>query len=188
MGLFSNPSNYVPKTQGTDSHSPLNPESDNSNRFRFPQQIWQQLDGIDLKLCEEIAFLSRCQAKKSPTGARYCCPSEAYLSKKIGVRRETISDHVRKLEKLGVLHVLRRRKKGGQWQTNLYKLIKWVHWLVSKALAPLRGRPPRVTEKSHISIPKRENESMEEAKGGASHIKGTLMQLYERIRRGEKID
>ncbi len=80
--------------------------------------------------------------------------------------RETISDAVRKLEKLGILDVTRRRKIHGVWQTNLYKIKSWIWWRLGKALRSLRTTPHRVTQVSHISNPMRENKDQEGNKDG----------------------
>lgn len=188
MGLQANP--ILPQERRQDE--PATPagttQQTPDNRFHFPAETWKQLDGVDLRLLEEIAYLSDLQRKKSPTGARYCCPSELYLSQKIGVRREAISRHVNKLAELGVLSVTHRRKKGGNWQTNLYKVVKWVYWKVRQAVSGLRGKLHRVRPTAHIAIPMRENKSAERQSGGPSGIKGTLTELVDRIRRGERLE
>jgi len=96
-----------------------------------------RLSGSAIAVLEEIDFLSRMQARRSPSGARYCCPSEAYLSRKVGVRREQISRIVSNLARLGILEVIGRRRRGGNWSTNLYKLVSrkwWKHMRLLKVL------------------------------------------------------
>jgi biotin operon repressor len=148
---------------------------------RFDHKTFQQLDGYDLKLLEEIHFLSQLQAKKSPTGAKYCNPSQVYLSKKLGISRESISHHVTKLHKLGVLDVTHRRKLHGRWQTNLYKIVSWVWWRIRQAMKALRTLPHRVKLGSHIATPMRENNKPEEPKGSPSGSISDLRSVLEQF-------
>ncbi len=166
-----------PTTRSTKPHHPR----------RFDQATYNQLTALDGRLLEQIDYDSRCQAKKSPTGARYSVKPEAYFAKCLGVRRETISDHVRKLEQLGILDITRRPPKNGTWQTNLYKIISWVWWRLGKILRNLRGKKRRVTQSAHIPISMRERIPEERQKGAAPPIKGTLTALFLRIKAGEKI-
>jgi biotin operon repressor len=148
---------------------------------RFDHKTFNKLDGYDLKILEQIYFLSQCQAKKSPTGAKYCTPSEKYLGKQLGISRESVSHHVVKLNKLGVLDVTHRRKVQGRWQTNLYKIVSWIWWRIRQATKSLRTRPHRVKPASHITTPVRVNNNLENQKGGPSgdfvSIKDTIKAL-----------
>lgn len=121
------------------------------------QDTLNQLDGHDLRILEEIDYLSRLQGKKSPTGARYCCPGQKYLGEKIGLARENVSRHITKLMKMGILDVTHRRPIRDMFQTNLYKIRSWIFWRLGKILRSLRSLPKRVTQPSHIAIPVREN-------------------------------
>jgi len=152
---------------------------------QFDIETYRQLDGPDIRLLEEIDFLSRRQAKRSVTGARYCCPSEIYLSKKIGIARENVSRHISKLSRLGVLAVQNRRKLRGNWQTNLYKIVNWGWWRLRQAAQALRSTPARVTGTSHKAISVRENESLPRSEGAPTAIKGLLTELLARVRGGE---
>lgn len=141
---------------------------------KYPEDISRQLDGYDLRLLEEIDFLSRCQAKKSIIGAKYCTPSEKYLSKKSNLSRENVSRHITKLKKLGILSVTHRRPKNGRWTTNLYKIVSYVFWRVGGFLKRLRSRPHRVTPATHIAIPVRENKAFELPSSISNEVKGIL--------------
>jgi len=154
---------------------------------QFDLKTYRQLDGPDIRLLEELNHLSRIQGKKSPTGAKYCCPSEMYLSKKVGIARENISRHVTKLTKLGILAVTHRRKLHGNWQTNMYRIVSWVWWRLRQATEKLRSLPSRVTQPSHISIPVRENESRSPKEGAPTANKGFLTGLVAQVLAGKKL-
>ena len=72
---------------------------------RFPIETYQKLDGIDLKLLNEVAYLSKLQKKR--TGSAYCCPGRAYLAAKVGCDVGTISRHTSKLVALGIRQLQR---------------------------------------------------------------------------------
>jgi hypothetical protein len=140
----------------------------NDHPRRFDQKTFNQLDGYDLKLLDLIYFLSKCQAKKSPTGAKYCTPSEIYLGNKLRISRESVSHHVVKLNALGVLDVTHRPKRYGKWQTNMYKIVSWVWWRIRQATQQLRSLPHRVKPGSHITTPMRESIKPKAPEGGPS--------------------
>ncbi len=137
--------------------------------YRFPQETYQKLDGIDLKLLNEIAFLSRLQRKK--TGSAYCCPSRNYLAGKLGVDVGTISRHTTKLLELGVLEKIQRRRVRGIWQTCLYKLRTWQAWALGRVAGLLRkiGSHHRV----RLGAPKHSLERKKETSEPFSSLKNT---------------
>ena len=109
----------------------------------FPQDIYQKLDGIDFRILNEIAFLSKQQKKR--TGSAYCCPGREYLAAKVGCDIGTISRHTSKLVSLGILDKRQRRPIRGIWQTCLYKLRGWASW----ALAGIAGQLRKISNNSH---------------------------------------
>jgi len=127
----------------------------------FPQDIYQQLDGCDFRILNEIAFLSKQQKKR--TGSAYCCPGREYLAGKVGCDVGTISRHTSKLVSLGILDKRQRRPIRGQWQTCLYKLVGWASWAlsgiagqlrkISKPAHRMRPAPHLVTEDSNKNVP-----------------------------------
>lgn len=151
------------------------------------QQIYRKLDGHDIRLIEELVYLSRLQSKKSPSGAKYCCPSEIYLAKKLGVRREAVSRHVSKLARLGVLEVTHRRKVRGMWQTNLYRVRRAFAWLIGKVMAIINYRKDRVRPKAHITLLKEEKENQQKPERTDFKPKYSLTELFLMVRRGEKL-
>lgn len=118
-----------------------------------PQSTLNHLSGLDYRIIEQIDFLSRLQAKKSPTGARYCNPGQAWLARTLGRSRQTINVRIRRLYHLGILSVTHRRKVEGRWQTNLYKIVQYTGWgwaRVHNLLTTLRNR---VKKARHIASP-----------------------------------
>lgn len=142
----------VQKTGG-DHHMPK--DSKISHPRRFDQSTYNQISGMDARLLEAIDYDARVNQKHRPTRAKYSDKPQAYFAKILGVCRETISDSVRKLEKLGILDITRRRRVRDRWQTNLYKIRSWIWWRLAKALRSLRSTPSHVTTTSHIATPKR---------------------------------
>src|SRR5262245_34283783 len=88
-------------------------------RWRQVQDVWQQLDGIDIRILETVLYY---QKKYS-----VAFPSRYILAQRAGCNESTISRHVTKLKHLGVLWVTYRkyRRKNGTWQTrsNVYRLL-----------------------------------------------------------------
>lgn len=146
--------------------------------LRYDQKTERQLDGLDIRLLELLRFLCGCQAKKSPIGARYCCPSELYLAGKLDVCRKTISLHVVKLRKLGVLSVTHRRQIRGVWQTNLYKIISSCWWRLGQVLQQFRKQSHRAQSLEHKAYPMREILNSETP---ASRPSGSFTPLKEAI-------
>lgn len=134
---------------------------------RFDSETYNQITGLDARFLEAINYDAKCSQKYRVHGGRYADKPEAYYAKILGVCRNTISDAVMKLEKLGILDVTRRRKIKGTWQTNLYRIKSWIWWRLGKMLRALRKRPSRGTQTSHIANPMREDKDPEEEKGGA---------------------
>lgn len=146
------------------------PEPDlksHSHSRKFDQGTYNKITGLDARLLEQINFDCKARAKLSKTGARYSTKSEEYYAKILGVCRETISHHVQKLAKLGILDITRRRKVRGNWQTNLYRIVSWSWWRVGALLRSLKKQPNHVTQPPHKADPRREIKTPKEEKGGA---------------------
>lgn len=109
----------------------------------FPEETYRQLDGIDYRILNEIAFLSKLQKKR--TGSSYCCPGREYLAAKVGCDVGTVSRHTSKLVILGILEKRQRRPIRGIWQTCLYRLKGWASW----ALAAIAGQLRKIRSNSH---------------------------------------
>lgn len=52
-----------------------------------------------------------------------CFPSRTRLAKDCGVTPKTIDEAVKKLEELCLIEKIKRTKKNGEWQSNLYQII-----------------------------------------------------------------
>lgn len=117
--------------------------------IQFPHEIYRQLDGIDFRLLDELAFLCKQQQKR--TGAAYCCPGREYLAAKTGCDVGTISRHTTKLEKLGLLEKIQRRPVRGQWRSCLYRLRSWVSWRLGQVAGMLRkvGKGKSAEQETH---------------------------------------
>lgn len=153
----------------------------------FDQATYNKLDATDLRLLEHLNFLSRLQAKKSPTGARYCCPSERYLAANLSVSRETVSHHVSKLRRLGILDVTRRRQIRGIWRTNMYKIISWVWWRLRQATLRALNHPYHVKQSPHISIPREIINPKPQIEGAAPPLIPTLSEMVAAILKGKSL-
>jgi DNA-binding transcriptional ArsR family regulator len=116
---------------------------------QFPQDIYQQLDGIDFRLLDELAFL--CRKQRQRTGAAYCCPGREYLARKVDCDIGTISRHTTKLERLGLIEKIQRRPVRGQWRSCLYRLRSWVSWRLGQIAGMLRkvGKARSTEKNSH---------------------------------------
>ncbi len=119
-------------------------------------RLLKDVKGIEFKLLAELTRLSYKTKKRSPSGAFYCFPSEAYLARRVGVRRETVSRHICRLHREGFIRRTRRRKVQGRWQTNLYVVGKWAARVVRKTIRAVLKLPDHVRKTAHIASPKGE--------------------------------
>lgn len=122
---------------------------------RWPTDVWNKLTGIDARLLEQLAFLSRLQRAKSPTGKAYCTPSRAWLAERLGCHRDTISRHTSKLALLGIVRKLQRRPVRGEWQTCLYGICNPLGWKFAGLRAAISRVANRLTETSALASSKR---------------------------------
>lgn len=148
-----------------------------------PQSTMNYLSGLDYRIIEQIHFLSRLQAKRSPTGARYCNPGQAWLAGRLGRSRQTICRRVRKLYHLGILDITHRRKKQGHWQTNLYKIVQWPKWGVARVSNLLRTLAHRVKKTGHIALLPKGAPIEDTRKIPKEEAKRLFQQLYAAIER-----
>jgi hypothetical protein len=122
---------------------------------QFPRDIYRQLLAVDFRLLDELTYLSRKQAKRSPSGARYCIPGRQYLAAKLGVCVRTVSRSIARLKRLGILDVTQRRPVRGIWKTNLYKIRHWLGWRLGQVQGLLRKPFHRGTPVAHIATRER---------------------------------
>jgi len=123
------------------------------------QTLWRQLSSIDIRLLEVLAYLSRLTARRSPTGASYCIPGRAWLATRLGCSRETISEHVARLARLGLIHRQQRRPVDGRWQTNLYRLIHPGAWVAARCLHVVLATARRMPRMARLAFSPRREET-----------------------------
>ena len=114
---------------------PYRPNPAQPPKQSFDRTTWNQLSSLDIRILDELAFLSRSTATRSATGARYCYPSRPWLAQRLACSVETITRHTSKLARLGLLAKLQRRPVRGTWQTNLYRLIHPMAWAAARLRA-----------------------------------------------------
>lgn len=118
---------------------------------RFPRAIWNQLTGLDARLLDVLAYLSRLQAKRSPTGARYCVPGRTWLAAHLDCSTTSISRHTSKLRDLGLLSKRQRRPVAGTWQTCLYSLNHPTTWQFAALRSKIEQISNRLSKKSALA-------------------------------------
>jgi hypothetical protein len=131
----------------------LTPTSDGTPapRRRFDRDTWNRLSGIDARLLDALAYLSRLSAERSPTRARYCTPGRKWLGQHLACSVETITRHTSKLAALGLLRKTQRRPVRGTWQTNLYVLHHPMAWAMGKLRAQLLAVSHRLSQMPRIA-------------------------------------
>lgn len=115
-----------------------------------------KITATQIRILEQIDYLSRQQAKRSRWGARYCCPGQAYLARKIGVHPVTVSKAVTDLADKGILSVTHRRKVRGIWQTNLYRIMSRCWWRLGKIVRMLVNPRRPFSQNTKHNSPKKE--------------------------------
>lgn len=121
----------------------------------WPRQTWNQLSSLDIRLLDELAYLSRRQAEHSPTGAHYCHPGRKWLAQRLACSVETITRSTTKLKRLGLLHKFQRRPVAGHWQTCLYRLIHWTAWHAAAIRNAITTTASRLSKVAHIASTKK---------------------------------
>lgn len=145
---------------------------------------WLAFSGPALKLLDIIDYLARQQSKRSKTGAYYATPSRAWLAQRIGCSVRTVSRAIAELTAAGWLLRSQRRRIGGVYQTNLYRLAAAgrrgaarLHYLLKGVL----HRGPRMAHKQD-EITSRQEESAPR-RGGAGPPAG-FRDLINALRKG----
>lgn len=116
----------------------------------LPRDVLSRLNSTDIQTLDIIADMCLRQGKKSPSGACYAFPGQAWLSHRMIRARETVNRSIGKLRGLGLIEVIRRRQWRGHWQTNLYKLGHQFLYSVNRCKEALNALLHRVTSSSHI--------------------------------------
>lgn len=107
-------------------------------------EIIQKLTGKDLKVLNILFMLFRIASKNLTLTHAYIQPSELYIKSKTKYSVCGISRTISKLTKLSIITTTHRRKRCGEWQTNIYHLgetmLQKVPW-IRKALNKLQSSP-----------------------------------------------
>lgn len=107
---------------------------DNPNEQTHHQPRLRNLTATQLRLLDELTYLARLQARRSPSGAKYCTPGRHYLARKCGRSIWTISRNLHDPRLRGIIITTQRRPTHGRWHTNLYRVTSWRAWAWSSAL------------------------------------------------------
>lgn len=131
-----------------DALSPAHPHP-----LKLDANTWQSLRARDFQLIDLIAFLSKCTARSSPSGAKYCTPGRAWLAQQLGVSTRTITRATNRMARLGVLQKQQRRPRRGHWSTNLYRLVNRAGWRAAALCAQVRTLAHRMTQPARLASP-----------------------------------
>ena len=118
---------------------------------RYARDMWNQLNSKDIRLLDELAFLSRCTARNSPTKAHYCVPGRTYLAQRLHCSTTTISRRTSHLQSLGLIAKRQRRQVLKQWQTCIYRLVTPIAWKIAAAIRSITQTARRVSKTAHIA-------------------------------------
>jgi len=91
----------------------------------LPKDVMVQLNTTDIRCMELLRDMIIRHGKKNPSKKEYACPGQEWLSQRLDRCRQSISESVQKLSRLGILRVTQRRPVRGMWSTNLYRLGYW---------------------------------------------------------------
>jgi len=117
---------------------------------RIPRTKLKPLRGTTGHVLEIILAVMKVTPFKDISGSEYCIPSQRWIASRLVCSRETVSRSVTRLSKLGLIHVIHRRKVRGRWQTNLYKLGQELCKIIYGIKKATRNLLHRVTVSSHI--------------------------------------
>jgi hypothetical protein len=103
----------------------------------------------EFRVLRYIYYVAFLHGMQSWNGKIYCVPSEQRIASVVGLHRVTVSRIVSYLKLQGLLTVIQRRPKNGQWQTNLYKLGSIVWIMFGKIIKRFQRYFNRVASKLH---------------------------------------
>ena len=132
----------------------MNPDAPTPPRPRpaaFDRETWNKLRGADMRLLDEIGYLSRIAAQRSPKRAHYAMPGRRWLAERLGCSVRTVTRITTKLAHLGILNKRQRRPVRGRWQTCLYACVApagWAAVALATRIRSLSNRRPKVAHKA----------------------------------------
>ena len=112
-------------------------------------QALPRLTGTELRLIEQLAYLIERQRQRRPGGTPYALPGRAWLAARLGTCVTTISRASGRLARRGMLHVVQRRPRHGQYQTCLYQIIDASGWAAARLARAARRAFDRVADMTH---------------------------------------
>ena len=98
----------------------------------LPKDVMVQLNTTDIRCMELLRDMIIRHGKKNPSKKEYACPGQEWLSQRLDRCRQSISESVQKLSRLGILRVTQRRPVRGMWSSNLYRLGYWLLRLLGR--------------------------------------------------------
>lgn len=129
-----------------------------------------RLTGTELRIIDELHFLSEQQRSRSPKGAAYAIPGRRWLAQRCGVTVWQVSRATSRLANLGLLSKSQRRPQGGRWRSCIY----WVHartaWAAARVNRVVRAAFNRVRFTAHIAKSKQLLESKEPPRSATAAI------------------
>lgn len=96
------------------------------NTATLPRDITIQMTATDQRVMDLLSDMIIRSGKKNPSKKEYACPGERWIGLRLDRCRQTISEAVQKLKRLGIIRVAQRRPVNGEWSTNLYRLGYWI--------------------------------------------------------------
>ena len=120
------------------------------NHLTLPIDVMMKMKKSDMATLQVLLNIFSVRGLKNPNKPLYITPSEQYIASRTGLRRETVSRAIRRLELLSLIAVINRRRTNGHWSTNLYKLgpmfLRWIRRTADISFF----RRNRVTIPSHL--------------------------------------
>jgi len=119
----------------------------------FDRPTWNKLRGADMRLLDEIGYLSRIAAQRSPKRAHYAMPGRRWLAERLGCSVRTVTRITTKLARLGILNKRQRRPVRGRWQTCLYACVAPAGWAAVALATRIRSITNRRPKVAHKALP-----------------------------------
>lgn len=122
------------------------------------QRTWRACKTLDVRLLDQIAYLSTVHNRQSKRGGRYAVPGRRWLAQRLGCSVWTISRHTSALQRAGILQKYQRPQKAGRFRSCVYWLVEPGSWVVARTRQLLRAASHRVRFQAHRT----RSESVEE--------------------------
>lgn len=117
--------------------------------LELPRNPFWFCSGVDMRLLELLTWLARCSGRRYGRPLAASWASQAWLSARVGCTREHVSRRLRRLADRGLVTIERRRREGGRWRTNLYRVVKRSVWRLAMMRRVFEGAAHHVISRSH---------------------------------------